>query len=424
VKRCGMNRREFLVRGAAGTGGLLLSSLLYPGCGDGTAQLRAPDAFAPDLVAPPGADVAPDVAPAPSTAVYAITGESTGEFYDMGIAATKALGFHGRALAGATVFLKPNFVTLGLEIMRVQFDPAVGECTKPEIVAAVAEQCLAAGAAKVIIGEGAQTRKWDWATLRFLDGNAVAAATHLKAAVERLQSNYRDREVELLCLNDIEDWTAIPSSSLHPNVANGLSVSRAFAEADHVISLPVMKSHRWALVTAAMKNYVGLVSSEIHGNGLSRCKLHLAYKDATCFGIESAGVAASFVDIHKWRMEEGKEDFAILDGTICLEGDGPHTAPVFDNDGKTIHLRDRNRAGQYFLLASNDLTAMDVTATRLMGIPVGEVKSLRMCAYLGLGEMEQIRLVGADLADLRIDDWLMPEPLSDAYFEPLPGCRV
>ena len=45
---------------------------------------------------------------------------------------------------GETVFLKPNFVTFPWAKHNKCFH--VGECTKPEIIIAVAEECLKAGA--------------------------------------------------------------------------------------------------------------------------------------------------------------------------------------------------------------------------------------------------------------------------------------
>src|SRR5512137_1394614 len=68
--------------------------------------------------------------------------------------AREALAAFGGAAAivspGETVFIKPNFGAAGM----VKYNPVTkGDSVKPEIVIAVAEECLKAGASRVTIGE-------------------------------------------------------------------------------------------------------------------------------------------------------------------------------------------------------------------------------------------------------------------------------
>ena len=357
-------------------------------------------------------EVVPD---APGT-VHAVLGDSLTELYAMGREAARRVGIVPGALEGKTVFIKPNFVAKGMEMLGCGFDPNTGEVTKPDLVAAVAEQCLEAGAAKVTIGDGAQTKTWDWTTVPFVTGNTVEGTTNLGDAATRLQGLYGAERVALECLNEVNDWVPVPSTSTANNVKDGIFVARSFAEADVVISLPVLKTHQWAHLTASMKCYVGVVSSapEHHGNNISRCKLHLAYKDATCYGVANAGVSGSFVDIHKWRVDTGHEDIAILDATIGLEGNGPHKKPV--NDGHTIHLNARNAAQKYFLLAGRDFTAVDATAARIIACQPDDIVSLKMCRNAGLGLLDDVPLVGATLDDLKVSDWEQPVLRGEDYF--------
>ena len=130
--------------------------------------------------------------------------------------------------------------------------------------------------------------------------------------------------------------------------------------------------------------------------------------------MEQAGVSGSFIDIFKWRKDSGKQDYAIIDGSICLEGDGPHKAPV--NDGKTIHMKDRNAAGKYFLLASTDYVAADATVARIINIPIDDIKALRMARNLALGAIDNVELIGATIDDLKVADWLKPELQPESFF--------
>ncbi len=427
-----MDRRKFLKLGVQVSSVALVGpQLLLSACegdsagpagdvaagGDGDAGRAAPDGAA-DLPGDTGraggdAEVAAEVA-SPGAMVHAILGSELSELPDMATAAAVALGFTGSALAGATVFIKPNFVALGMEVFHCGYDPTTGEVTKPELCAALAEQCLKAGAAKVTIGEGAQTQKWDWTKIAFLPGNHIGDATDLAAAAERLNALYGAGKVELQCVNELDEWELVPSASPDPNVAGGIHVARAFATADHVISVPVLKTHQWAYLTASMKNLFGLASINLHGNTISRCNLHVAYAGIPCHGVADAGVSGAIIDIFRARREAGKRDFAVIDATIGLEGSGPHKAPV--NDGRTIHLKDRNAAGKYVLLASADCVAADATAARLINVPVDDIKSLQMARHLGLGELDDITLVGATLDELRVADWMRPELRTEDYF--------
>lgn len=383
-----LGRREFLKAGVGATAAVVVPSFLHLGCETG------------------GSGATPTV--------HAVVGTELTGLYDMGMQAAEAAGIRGTAMAGATVFIKPNLVALGMEMFGCGYDPSTGECTKPEIVAGVAEQCLKAGAAKVTIGEGSQTDTWNWRDIVFLPGTTVQGATNLGDFVAGLNARHGEGRADLVCLHEADLWDAVPSSSPKDYLADGIFVGRAFAQADHVISVPVIKTHQWALMSGAMKNLFGVASIHKHGNGISRCKLHTGYDGVPCHGVDDAGVSGAFVDIVRWRKEQGFRDFAIVDGSICLEGDGPHKAPV--NNGLSIHMKARNAAGRYFVLASDDLVAADAMIAALINIPWTDVKALRMAQFLGLGAVEDVVLKGATVEELRIADWARPELRPESYF--------
>ncbi len=84
---------------------------------------------------------------------------------------------------GDTVFIKPNFVSFPWASTNNCFQK--GECTKPEIIIAVADECLKAGAAEVIIGEGSHLPSFDWKYAITFDGS-----TNLVSEAERLTLLY------------------------------------------------------------------------------------------------------------------------------------------------------------------------------------------------------------------------------------------
>jgi hypothetical protein len=86
--------------------------------------------------------------------------------------------------SGESVFIKPNMVTLPWA--SGSYDPfRLGECTKPEILIAVAEECLRVGASEVTIGDGSQMPRFDWSLATTLD-----RSTDLAREADRLSARY------------------------------------------------------------------------------------------------------------------------------------------------------------------------------------------------------------------------------------------
>ena len=300
---------------------------------------------------------------------------------DLYVMTREALAVFGGAEAivspGETVFIKPNFCTAGfLPVDGV----ANGSCTKPDIVVAVAEECLRVGAGKVIIGDGGQAWTFSWEELHTLDGS-----TNLAEEAKRLNAAYPGK-LQLACLiGDSPAWDAIPSP--YTNLGE-IYVSSLVSRADKIISVPVLKTHMMTQVTASLKNFVGATSTEDYGFGTpSRMKLHNAI----------GGIEQCFLDI----CSAIKPAFAIIDGSVCGEGNGPTIIPGLM--GATVDMKDR--LGDWLLLASNDLTAADATAARVISHDVSQVKHLTMAYDQGLGQIheELIEIVGASLDELRVE---------------------
>jgi len=405
------SRRHFLKLGAGACAGATMSSLIGCGSGDDDDDNDDDDINnnePPDL----SDDDDDDSTPTERSNVHALLFDELSELFDQTRLAMTTLRITKNSLTGSTVFIKPNFVSLGLG--NRGFLGASGECTKAELAAAVAEMCLEAGAAKVTIGEGAQGESWDWSIVYFLNDNNFHGATNLAAAVDYLNTKYGAGKCELICLNQTDQWARIPSCATDEVVADGLMVSKHWYEADHVISLPVIKSHLWAVFTGSMKNYVGSVP--VHdpmGAGFVRQKLHAVYAHATMAGYADIGITGAFLDAHRYRLGEGRQDFSIVDCSIGVEGSGPHVEPV--NPGITIDIKSRTPANKYFLLAGDDYVANDYVMSKVMNF--GPVLQLKMAEHLGLGRIDKgVRLKGASLSDIFIGDWLPPFHMKEDFF--------
>ena len=294
--------------------------------------------------------------------------------------AMDALGGVGAVVnEGETVFIKPNFVTVPWARYNRCFH--VGECTKPEIVIAVTEECLKAGAAEVIVGEGSHLPKFDWQHAVTLDGK-----TNLVEAARRLSSKY-DGKVTLACLEtDSPGWVEVPSgTSLHK-----IAISSLVANADKVISIPVAKTHCWAQLTLAAKNFIGVTPMSRYAQLIDN-----AWWNRGTFDHSSPGaVAQVYLDIIKGK----KVDLSIIDFSVCIEGDGPSRG----QGGKTVNMKER--LGSWTVIASTDIMAADATAARIMSHDTRKIRHLTMGFEMGLGEIrkESIEMAGEKLDNLRV----------------------
>jgi len=286
---------------------------------------------------------------------------------------------------GDTVFVKPNMVTLPWA--SANYNPfRLGECTKPEIVIAVIDECLKAGAAKVIVGDGSQMPRFDWSGATTLDGT-----TNLAAAANRLSSQY-SVPVQLACLDvDSPSWVEIPVGTSLGKVA----ISTLVVDADKVISIPVVKTHRWAYLTLSLKNFIGITPLERYGwtdpqTGNTRVLLHANDPNAV------SGFGRLFVDIAK----AVKPDLAIIDMSIGIEGNGPSLS----SGGQTADMKGRH--GSWIVLASTDAVAADATAARILKQEspyVDQVLSMAHADGMGTICKAGITLVGATLDQLQVN---------------------
>ena len=333
--------------------------------------------------------------PEPTACVAAIRGN---DLYTMTREALEAVGGPQKIVnPGETVFIKPNMVTLPwAHLGRNPF--VIGECAKPEIVITVAEECLKAGAAEVIIGDGSQMPRFDWKFATTLDGS-----TNLAAEAERLSSKYEGK-VTLACLDvDTPEWVEVPTSISLGKVA----ISSLVTQADRVISIPVIKTHRWAQLTLSLKNFIGITPLERYGwrNAPNYDRVLLHKNDYT-----PQAIAQLYLDI----VNAVRPDLAIIDLSIGMEGNGPSAS----QGGTTVDMRDR--LGSWLILASTDPAAADATAARVINHGVAYVDRILTMAHeqgLGVIREESIKIVGERLDDLRVE-WLPAEPAISRLHQP------
>lgn len=278
------------------------------------------------------------------------------------------------------VFIKPNFVSFPWAKDNNCFHN--GECTKPEIIIAVTEECLKAGASKVIIGEGSHLPSFEWKYAVTLDGK-----TNLVDEAKRLSNKYAGM-VERACLEeDSPEWIEVPSVTPHGKIA----ISSLVAHADKVISIPVAKTHSWSQLILGTKNFWGITPLSRYAQWADNSWWNRGSFDHS----SPKTIGQVFLDI----VQSIKPDLTIVDFSIGIEGNGP----TLSNGGKTINVK--NKLGSCAVVASTDIMAADATATRIMNHNVSKIKQLLMGFEMGLGEIreEGIEVIGENLSSLKMD---------------------
>jgi uncharacterized protein (DUF362 family) len=283
---------------------------------------------------------------------------------------------------GEIVFIKGNFI--------VPYPKGFlnGECTKPEVLIAIAEECLEAGAREVIIGDGSQYFTFPWKHMCTLDQK-----TDLVTEVTRLNAQYGDR-ISLACLEtDYPCQYRVPSK-IRPS--GSLLVSTIYEKADKIISVPVAKTHFCAQLTLGLKNFMGVLSIAEYGSDMG------TYWDRGIVRKNPRAIVHTnlrklcqvFLDV----VAAKKPDLTIIDFSIGMEKNGPSTG----SGGKPVNVKDR--LGGWLVLASRDIMAADATAARVMGHHVPDIKQLTMGYEMGLGEIhrESIEIIGEPLSSIEM----------------------
>jgi uncharacterized protein (DUF362 family) len=137
---------------------------------------------------------------------------------------------------------------------------------------------------------------------------------------------------------------------------------------NNVVHFPTMKTHGHTTTTGAMKNAFG---------GLIPKYRHHAHKK----------IHEVLVDLLAIQQEIHSGIMAVMDGGVCGNGSGPRTMEPFVGN---------------LILASSDQVAIDALAAKIMGFDPLSIDYIKMAhdKGLGMGDVDQIEIVGMERADL------------------------
>jgi uncharacterized protein (DUF362 family) len=239
---------------------------------------------------------------------------------------------------GRRVFLKPNMV-------EYEGNSAIN--TSPLVVAGAALAFRAAGAASVMVGEGPGHRR-DMEYLVTQSG---------------LYEHLRENRIAFVDLNQ-DDVADVPLRSRFSGL-DRLALPIELLQSDFIVSMPKLKTHHWAAITASMKNLFGTVPGAVYGWPKNILHRH--------------GIDNCIIDLNATI----RPHFTIVDAVIAMEGDGP------------IMGRPRQLG---CVLMGRDLVSVDATCARMIGLDPTQVPYLRDSGhFLGHVDVHHIELRGESL---------------------------
>ncbi len=237
----------------------------------------------------------------------------------------------GVDVRGRRVFLKPNMV---------EYESGTAINTNPLVVVGAALAFQAAGAASVVIGEGPGHRR---------DMEYLVTGTGL-------YEHLRENRLHFIDLNQ-DDVAYVPLRSQFMGL-DRLALPVEMLQSDFIVSMPKLKTHHWAGMTASMKNFFGTVPGAVYGWPKNILHTH--------------GIDNSIVDLNATI----RPHFTIVDAVTAMEGDGPIM-------GRARHVG--------CVAMGHDLVAVDATCARMIGLDPLQMPYLRD-ASLFLGNLNERRI--------------------------------
>jgi uncharacterized protein (DUF362 family) len=256
----------------------------------------------------------------------------------------KELGISPAHIKGKRILLKPNLVETDFGAIHIN--------THPAAIFGASQAFLKLGAAKIIVGEGPGHCR---DTLLLLEESGLAEVL------------WEDR-IPFVDLNYDQGYS-VRNPGGYSSLTN-LTFPETLRQVDWVVSLAKLKTHHWAGVTLSMKNLFGVMPGSFYG--WPKNVLHYA------------GINGSILDI----VCALKPQFAIVDGIVGMEGDGPIMGTP-KNSG--------------VLVMGRNFPAVDSTCARIMGINPRRVQYLAEAWRLGPISEKEIIQLGENLASVRTD---------------------
>jgi len=228
----------------------------------------------------------------------------------------------------SVVVIKPNAGHVGA--------PETSINTNPKLVGALIKELRKAGPREIIVAEASAV---GCDTMDCLKASGI-----LKAA----EDASADKIVDIKSDKDLIDIPIRDSKSALTKV----KLPRFLLEAEHIINLPIFKSHCSMVFTCALKNLKGVVQDKVH------------------YQMHQTDLTQAMMDL--WTVF--KADLNIADLIRPAEGFGPHSTIPTDFG---------------CLVAGKDPVAVDATICRMIGLDTKKIAYFEAARERGIGNCDE-----------------------------------
>ena len=241
----------------------------------------------------------------------------------------------------STVVIKPNAGHMG--------PPESSVNTNPDVVEAVIRELRKAAPKEIILAEAAAI---GCDTMECLKTSGIYRAA-TEAGIDKI-----------IDIKTHEDLINIPIRDARSDLKK-ISLPRFLIEAEHIVNLPIFKSHVSMVFTCALKNIKGVVQDKVH------------------YLMHQTNLADAMMDL--WSVV--KADLSIADLIRPMEGFGPHSGQPAEFD---------------CIVAGKDPVAVDATVCRMVGLDIDKVDYFEPATKRGLGNAspKKIKVVGEKIEDV------------------------
>ena len=243
-------------------------------------------------------------------------------------------------LGGVDSLIKPNSTIVIKPNAGHPFPPEKSVNTSPAVVAAVIKILRKTQPKEIILAESAANGQ---DTLECLKISGIGKAAE-DAGVDRIIDIKRDKDLLSIPIRDAK------------SALNRVLLPRFLLEADHIVNLPIFKTHVSMVFTSALKNIKGVVQDKVHRE------------------MHRTDLAAAMMDL--WSV--CKADLSIVDMIRPAEGYGPSLALPTDFG---------------CIVASKDPVAADATICRMIGLDLDKVAYFKSARERGIGNFNESQII-------------------------------
>jgi uncharacterized protein (DUF362 family) len=258
-------------------------------------------------------------------------------------------------LGGVSSLIKPNSTVVIKPNAGHAFPPGTSVNTSPEMVGAVIRNIRKANPKQIILAEAASLGS---DTMECLKVSGIGEAAE-EAGVDKIIDIKKEKDLIRIPIRD-----AISDLPL-------VLLPRFLIEAEHIVNVPIFKSHVSMVFSCALKNIKGVVQDKVHHQ------------------MHQTNLASAVMDL--WSVV--RADLTIADMIRPGEGFGPHSTSPMDFG---------------CVVAGKDPVAVDAIICRMVGLDVTGVSYFEAARerMMGNDDEKNIEIRGEKIADVFKKLWL------------------